>query len=296
MAGLGHDLVRVRRRLRLRRRPSGRVRASLLFSSAAAASVVLAACSSSPSTPSASSRSTTTTSGSPSTTTSSSPATTTTSPASPTALAVQGCPTTVALASPPPKVTLPATETVTVPQDEANYLVVFSDDSGVLQMLGPRGWICKAAYGADGSGGLLLQPAGGALATAGTSRHVSSTSSVAAIEGYETGASTVQGAALACPVVPAAASALRQDLGHGCAVNPAGETVLAASADNVAFVDPPGTAGEGSPSGGVNPASGVVLYLPGGGKSAAYLATCTLPAIQQAVCSTVLHHFTSLYG
>ncbi len=206
------------------------------------------------------------------------------------------CLTTVALASPPAKVTLPATETVSVPPDQANYLVVFSDDSGVIQMLGPRGWICKASYGADGSGGLLLQPAGGEVATAGSAGHFPATSAVEAIEGYEAGASTVLGASLACRVVPAAATALQQDLGKGCAAHPPAETLLAASANNVAFVDPPGTAGTGAPSGGLNPATGVVLYLPGGNKSSAYLATCTLPAVSSAVCSTVLHYFVSLYG
>jgi hypothetical protein len=194
-------------------------------------------------------------------------------------------------------VTLPATETVSVPRDQSNYLVVFSDDSGVMQMLGPRGWICKASYGADGSGGMLLQPAGGAVASgSGSGGHLPATSAVEAIEGYETGASPVQGAALACPVVPAAAVAERADLGKGCAAHPAAETLLPASANNVAFVDPPGTAGTGSPSGGLDPAAGVVLYMPGGSKASAYLGTCTLPAVSTVVCSSVLHYFVSLYG
>jgi hypothetical protein len=269
---------------------------------AALAALVLAGCSSSPSTPSASAGSTTSsapdtsTTSTSSTTASSSTTTSTTPPSSPVALAVVPCPTAVALASPPAKVTLPATETVSVPQDQAGYLVVFSDNSGVMQMLGPRAWICKASYAADGSGGMLLQPPGGSLATGSSAGHFPATSAVEAIEGYETGASPVQGAALACPVVPAAAAAERADLGKVCVAHPAAETLLPASASNVAFVDPPGTAGTGSPSGGLDPAAGVVLYLPGGNKASAYLATCTLPAVSSVVCSSVLHYFVSLYG
>ncbi len=40
-------------------------------------------------------------------------------------------------------------------------------------------------------------------------------------------------------------------------------------------------AGDGMPSGGTNPADGVMLYLPSyPGRSAGYLATCTLPVAQ----------------
>lgn len=274
-------------------------RLAVLLTAPLAVALVLAGCSSSPSTPSASSVPTTSSAPATSSTTTSSTTTSTTSttlPSMPVALIVLPCPTTFALASPPPKVTPPATETVAVPADQANYLVVFSDDSGVIQMVGPRGWICKAAYGADGSGGMVLQPPGGALATPGSGGHVAAGSAVEGIEGYESGGSPVQGAALACPVVPAAAAATQRYLGKGCAAHPAAETVLPATANNVAFVDPPGTAGTGSPSGGLDPASGVVLYLPGATKSSAYLATCTLPAVSTAVCSTVLHYFVSLYG
>ncbi len=278
----------------------GRVRASLVTPGALAAvlaALVLAGCSSSPGTPSSSS--VTTTSSEPatsSTTTSASTTTSTTPPARPVALTVVSCPTVVALTTPPAKVALPATETVSIPPNQAQFLVVFSDEAGVIQMLGPRGWICKGSYGANGSGGILLQPAGGEGVPSGSGGHLAATSAVSAIEGYETGASPVQGASAACPVVPAAAAALQRDLGKGCAAHPAAETVLPASANNVAFVDPPGTAGTGSPSGGLNPANGVVLYLPGGNKSSAYVATCTLPVVQTAVCSSVLHYFVSLYG
>ncbi len=50
------------------------------------------------------------------------------------------------------------------------------------------------------------------------------------------------------------------------------------SSVEVGFQDPPGVAGAGLPSGGQNPANGVVLYQPNPSEATAYLATCTLPA------------------
>ena len=63
------------------------------------------------------------------------------------------------------------------------------------------------------------------------------------------------------------------------------------------FEDPAGVAGDGMPSGGTNPANGVLLYLPSWpGRSAPDSATCTLPANQQDVCTAVLNDFVGLYG
>ncbi len=64
----------------------------------------------------------------------------------------------------------------------------------------------------------------------------------------------------------------------------------------VGFEDPAGVAGDGIPSGGLNPANGVMLYLPAQGKASAYLATCTLPAARHDMCTAVLNHFIALYG
>ena len=64
----------------------------------------------------------------------------------------------------------------------------------------------------------------------------------------------------------------------------------------VGFEDPAGVAGDGLPSGGQEPANGVMLYMPKQGEPAASLATCTLPAPQHDVCTAVLNHFGALYG
>ena len=55
-------------------------------------------------------------------------------------------------------------------------------------------------------------------------------------------------------------------------------------------------AGVGLPSGGQNPANGVVLYQPKPTEPTAYLATCTLPAAQQDLCTAVLNQFVATFG
>jgi hypothetical protein len=93
--------------------------------------------------------------------------------------------------------------------------------------------------------------------------------------------------------------ATRQDLGQGCAMTrPSQESVTPSGTaeSDVGFFDPIGVAGDGIPSGGLNPANGVMLYQPAPGKAAAYLATCTLPEAQHDVCTAVLDHFVALYG
>ncbi len=224
--------------------------------------------------------------------------TTTTPPATTTAaLPVIACKTEVAIVPPPRAATLPATVSATVRTDQSSYLAVYGDTGGEMMMIGPKGWICRAQFGADGSGGLLITPPGETIATnPGSKTRVPSSSAAEAIEGYETGASPVQGAALACPVSSAAAQALARDLNQSCAPHPAAETTFPVSPNEVAFYDPPGVAGEGAPSGGENPANGVVLYLPSRGKASAYLATCTLPAVQHEVCTTVLNDAIARYG
>lgn len=129
-----------------------------------------------------------------------------------------------------------------------------------------------------------------------TGWHLSASSSDEAIVGYETGGSPVQGAALACSLFPAAAAMTRQDIGRGCAVmQPSQETLAGTASSEVGFEDPAGAGGTGIPSGGQNPANGVMLYMPAGGEASAYLATCTLPDAQHDVCTSVLNHFVALY-
>jgi hypothetical protein len=113
----------------------------------------------------------------------------------------------------------------------------------------------------------------------------------------ESGGSPVQGAVLVCPLFSSAQAATQQDLGKAC--TPASVTkehVVRISAVAMVFQDPPGVAGVGFPSGGQNPANGVALYQPKPTEPTAYLATCTLPASQQDLCTAVLNHFVATFG
>ena len=175
---------------------------------------------------------------------------------------------------------------------------MYTDEAGRLMLVGPTvGWTCTGSFGADGSGLLALAPVGTAVPAAGTTWHLSTSSTSQAIVATETGGSTVQGAALACPLFSAARAATRQDLGQGCAVSsPAHEHVVRTSSVQVGFEDPPGVAGLGYPSGGQNPANGIVLYQPKPTEATAYQATCTLPVAQQDLCTAVLNHFAATFG
>lgn len=184
---------------------------------------------------------------------------------------------------------------VSVPRSLATTLVVYSDTSDLMALLGLKGWSCIATYGADGSGGIALYPGGEAVPTAENPGPLYPPSSDEAITGTKTGGSPVQAAAEACPFFPVAATATQSDLGHGCSSPPTSQAITQISANTVGFEDPPGVAGAGDPSGGPYPANGVVMYSatvqPG-----TYLGTCTLPQSDHALCTSVLNYFVSLYG
>jgi hypothetical protein len=175
---------------------------------------------------------------------------------------------------------------------------VYTDETGRLMLVGPTvGWTCNGSFGADGSGLLALAPVGTAVPLSGTTWHLPNSSTAQAIVAMETGASPVQGAALACPFFSAAQTATQQDLGKGCAgSSPSQEHVVKTSATQVGFEDPPAVAGAGYPSGGQNPANGVVLYQPKPAGATAYQATCTLTLAQHDLCTSVLNQFAATFG
>jgi serine/threonine-protein kinase len=197
-------------------------------------------------------------------------------------LPVVSCPTSLGVDR--PAVSLPRSRPVAVPRALAAGLSVYADNQGVMELLGPKGWSCMASIGADGSGGVTLYPAG-----AGPSSPV-------AIAGSETSACAGCTLAQACRLFPAAAKALRSYIGQACPARPpAAETVMRVAAGIVAFEDPPGVKGDGQPSGGQYPASGVMTYHPSA-PDGSWQETCTLPASEKNVCTAVLNTFVAWYG
>ncbi len=196
---------------------------------------------------------------------------------------------------------LPASVAVSVPTSDAlqGNLALYSDLTGALMLVGPAvGWTCTGSFGADGSGMMVLAPVGTSVpAGYGTAWHLPALSPTQAIVALESGGSTVQGAALACPLFSAAKATTQEDLGKGCATtSPPQEHAVTASSIQVGFKDPAGVAGVGFPSGGQNAASGVMLYQPKPTEPTAYEVTCTLPAAQVDLCSAALSYFAAKFG
>ncbi len=253
--------------------------------------VLLASCSSNPQAARRSSSTTapTSTTASPSTTSS------TTAPASvavPVPLVT--CPTVFGVTPPSTSEPLPASEEVNVPAPLAGELAAYADTRGLMMLLAPKSWMCSALYGADGSGGVIVYPSGEAVPQSwGAGWPLSSGSSDEAISGTQTGGSPVQAASQACSLFAVAATTYEGDLGRACRARPSSESVQQINAGVVGFEDPPDLKGDGIPSGGQDPANGVVTYyqsLP------SYLVSCTLPSDEHALCTTVLNQVIALYG
>ncbi|WP_187366144.1 DUF4850 domain-containing protein [Trebonia kvetii] len=197
-------------------------------------------------------------------------------------LPVVACPTSLGINRPP--VSLPRSRPVAVPRALAADLSLYADNQGVMELLGPKGWNCTAAIGADGSGGVTVYPRG------------AGPSSPAAITGSETGACFGCTLGQACALFPSAANALRSGVGEACLVHrPAAEMVMSIAAGIEGFEDPPGVKGDGRPSGGPYPANGVMTYHPNA-QDGSWQETCTLPAREKDVCTAVLNTFVSWYG
>ena len=213
-------------------------------------------------------------------------------------LPIVSCRTSFALATSPSTVPLPASLTASVPSSLAKALAAYSDTSNLMTLLAPRGWTCVATYGADGSGGLVIAPHAESVPVGswGAGWHLQHSSKIQAVTAAQSGGSSVQATAQACSIVPAAAAAFKSAFGHSCARRPASETVRPLSPTVVNFEDPPGTLhGIGIPSGGQYPANGVLTYtlptVPG-----SYLATCTIPQVEHALCGAILNNFIRMYG
>jgi len=187
-------------------------------------------------------------------------------------LGVVACPTTLGVAQPLPK--RPKTLRVTLSSRYGSLLEGYSN--GYLTALGPRGWHCRGQVGADGSAVLDVTPgrSSATLGSAAVTVQFADTPGVAAD--------------LACSIFPSAA---RQLPVQPCPVTrPKRELVLVLTATTVAFEDPPGVHGIGLPSGGPNPANGVITYTPSsvGSNGYALIETCTLAPSSHSLCTAIL--------
>jgi hypothetical protein len=167
------------------------------------------------------------------------------------ALPVVECPTQYGIANPGPAG--PAMS-VTVPGDVAAGLANYTDGLHYMSVVGPRGWHCSALDAADGTQGLFIAPPG----TSVTTDAVSYTKDLREGIGAVSGGSAQQPYWLTCNAMP--------DLGVTgdlpCTKVPAGEQFTRVNHTTADFVDPPGVAGIGTPSGGRYTARGQIRYSP----------------------------------
>jgi hypothetical protein len=101
----------------------------------------------------------------------------------------------------------------------------------------------------------------------------------------------------ACPLF----AAFARGLGFPCSTGvPAREKVTRPDSHVALFEDPPGVFGDGWPSGGRDPANGVVgvkgSLNPGPHERSVYRSTCTLPAQDRSICTVSLDDVIARYG
>lgn len=181
----------------------------------------------------------------------------------------------------------------------ANRFRAYTDRLNALVVIAPAGWRCAARYFEDGSGGLVVMPpdATGNPTQLPRSFTADSRRGVAALE-----TSACRGCSYdaLCPLLSDPSG--RKLYGRCPFSRPATELTTYFSKTSVAFADPPGTAGDGAPSGGPAPANGVLineLDKPWPSKTLrgyAMKETCALPAADHALCTTVLNDFLRRYS
>jgi hypothetical protein len=200
---------------------------------------------------------------------------------------VVACPTTYAS----PGQTMPpvgTTQTATITESVAATVTFYSN--GELTVLGPKGWQCSATIATDGSARMAITPPDRPW-PAGSATPPPDTQAVTAIS---SGSCTDCVATLACVLFPEAG----QLTDAACAATlPAQEAISRPLPRSAAFVDPPGVAGTGDPSGGQYRAVGFLVFDPGGkaagGSSlppSAMKVTCTLDASMAPICDEIVEH------
>ena len=154
-----------------------------------------------------------------------------------------------------------------------------------LYLIGPAGMDCAGIVGADGGASVVVWPAGGSELQPGSTG-----------EGLTF---MLEPACASCRAVDACPffTLIANSLGFPCTQEiPVGEQIVRQSARVVAFDDPAGVAGDGWPSGGVDPASGVVGVSGAAPDQEVFRTTCTLPVSERAVCDTSNTDVIARYG
>jgi len=202
------------------------------------------------------------------------------------------CPTTFGITPSPGAVPQATSATLPIAASLAARVALYVDNQASMRLLAPRGWHCAAQFGADGSGGVQVYPPGQPPPSGASSFPTLRE----AVLGLQTSVCVGCTEGQACPLFTQAAAAYHRDFMATCPLTrPAREAVHRLGATVVGFTDPPGVRGDGLPSGGRYTAYGVMTYSPKA-RRGSWLATCTLPAADRAVCAAGLGLFAGWYG
>jgi hypothetical protein len=181
----------------------------------------------------------------------------------------------------PVKISVPSTVALRGSARSTAGLVAYTNT--VLFLIGPRAMRCSGVVGADGGSSVIVWPRGQRSPRQHSRGDGLTLDVIPACVGCM--------AAAACPFFPSFA----RHLGSPCPSGvPAGETVERLSSNVVAYEDPPGVAGDGWPSGGSDPANGIVGIK--GRDGVVYSATCTLRASEHDICTASLNDVHARYG
>jgi hypothetical protein len=209
--------------------------------------------------------------------------------AAPGRIPVVGCPARYGLEGRPPT-HFPATESALLPPALDSKLAYYSDQArSVRPILGPRGWSCVVAVGADESVSIQIYPPGG------------SASGFQGVDARDDAPCVGCMFGDACPMIPHAAAELRYPAIPCQSALSTRETVTwvvgsraysRAGDDVVSVTDPPGVKGYGIPSGGPFYARGLVLFTwsPGANSNVSVI-NCALPTEDSMLCAAILNVF-----
>lgn len=154
-----------------------------------------------------------------------------------------------------------------------------------LYLIGPRGMRCSGIVAADGGSEVAVWP-----------EHHSQPRPHSRTDGLTL---SLEPACVSCKAEEACPffTALARHLGFPCESGvPKDERVYRLRPNLVLFEDPPGVSGSGWPSGGPDPANGLVGYTGNSKTGLVYRSTCTLPASDHSICTTILNDVIRRYG
>ena len=162
-------------------------------------------------------------------------------------------------------------------------LVAYTNTQAYL--VGPRGMRCSGIVAADGGSQVIVWPPGHSR----PSFHAHTAGLTLTLDP----ACAARRAEDACPFFTTLARDLRFPCRSGI---PQDERVYHLRSNIVLFEDSPGVAGSGWPSGGADPANGLVGVAGSPENGLVYRSTCTLPASEHSICTASLNDLINRYG